>query len=127
MNTYFLAAPTIGISIGASFGASMMLTGRRLPIIIFNVVGMVGCYLSTIDNYFVMCLGKLFFGMGAGVLIAVAPRILEETIPHEYFDNGFGATTNIGVDMMSLTSTIFIMFMPKSASGKEAAAAEKEM
>ena len=40
---------------------------------------------------------------------------------------GFGATTNIGVDIMSLTSTIFIMFMPKSASGKEAAAAEKEM
>ena len=81
MTTYFLAAPTIGISIGASFGSSMMLTGRRLPVMIFNIVGMVGCYLSTIDNYFVMMLGKLFFGMGAGVLIAVAPRILEETIP----------------------------------------------
>jgi hypothetical protein len=67
-----------------------------------------------------MMLGKLFFGMGAGVLIAVAPRILEETIPANLIDHGFGAMTNVGVDVMSLTSTIFIMFMPMKGSGKAA-------
>tara|TARA_B110000285_G_scaffold222879_1_gene277619 strand:- start:1096 stop:1959 length:864 start_codon:yes stop_codon:yes gene_type:complete len=68
-----------------------------------------------------MMLGKLFFGMGAGVLIAVAPRILEETIPANLIDSGFGAMTNVGVDVMSLTSTIFIMFMPKKGEKDSAA------
>jgi hypothetical protein len=39
---------------------------------------------------------------------------LEETIPAEYFDRyGFGAMTNIGVDIIVLTNTIMVMFMPK--------------
>ena len=120
MNTYFLAAPTAGIACGTMFGASMMKSGRRLPIILFNIVGIAGCFLSIIDFYVVMMLGKFLFGMGAGVLIAVAPRMLEETIPHELLDNGFGATTNIGVDSLSLTSTIFIMMMPRAGKGKKA-------
>jgi uncharacterized membrane protein YgcG len=72
-----------------------------------------------------MMLGKLFFGMGAGVLIAVAPRILEETVPANLIDKGFGAMTNVGVDAMSLTSTIFIMFMPRKGKGKDAEAEMK--
>lgn len=123
MTAYFLAAPTLGIAIGSTFGAAMMKTGRRLPVIIFNIVGILGCFLSVQDEYFVMMLGKLFFGMGAGVLIAVAPRILEETVPSTLIDSGFGAMTNVGVDAVSLTSTIFIMFMPR-AGGKDSA---KEM
>ena len=118
MSTYFLAVPTAGISIGSMFGASMMKSGRRLPLILFNIVGMVGCVLSIIDNYAIMILGKFLFGMGAGVLIAVAPRMLEETIPHEIFDKGFGAMTNIGVDTLSLTCTIFMIFLPKKESPK---------
>lgn len=116
-------APTIGISLGSTFGSAMMTTGRRLPVIIFNLVGIVGCILSVQNHYLIMMLGKVFFGMGAGVLIAVAPRILEETIPADLIDRGFGAMTNVGVDAMSLTSTIFIIFMPKKG-GKNS---EKEM
>ena len=112
MTTVFLAAPTAGIAFGTMFGAAMMKSGRRLPLVLFNIVGMGGCFLSIIDSFPLMMLGKFLFGMGSGVLIAVAPRMLEETIPHEIFDNGFGAMTNIGVDTLSLTSTIFMMFMP---------------
>ena len=117
MCTFFLAAPTAGITVGSTFGAAMMKSGRRLPLILFNVVGMIGCILSIFDNYAIMMIGKFLFGMGAGVLIAVAPRMLEETIPHNLFDKGFGAMTNIGVDTLSLTNTIFMMFMPKKEPG----------
>ena len=113
MTTFFLAAPTGGITFGSMFGAAMMKSGRRLPLVLFNIVGMGGCVLSIFDNFAIMMIGKFLFGMAAGVLIAVAPRMLEETIPHDILDKGFGATTNIGVDTLSLTSTIFMMFMPK--------------
>jgi MFS family permease len=120
MKLYFLSVPTAGIAFGSSFGSSMMANGRRLPLILFSIIGAAGCFFSVWNNYLIMMLGKFFFGMGAGVLIAVAPRMLEETIPHELLDNGFGATTNIGVDSLSLTSTIFIMMMPRAGKGKKA-------
>ena len=46
MNTFFLAAPTLGITLGSTFGSGMMKTGRRLPVILFNLVGILGCFLS---------------------------------------------------------------------------------
>ena len=114
MKKYFLIVPTVGITIGATIAGKMMQKGRRAAFLIFPLVGLVGSILSVIDNYIVMMLGKLLFGIGAGCCITVAPRVLEETIPPEYFDKyGFGAMTNIGVDIIVLTNTIMVLFMPK--------------
>jgi len=113
MNKYFLIAPTIGITLGATIAGNMMKNGRRTAFLIFPLVAIIGSIMSVIDNYFVMIVGKILFGVGAGVCITVAPRVLEETIPHEYFDKyGFGAMTNVGVDIMILVNTIMVLFMP---------------
>jgi len=114
MNKYFLIAPTVGITLGATIAGAMMKKGRRSAFLIFPLVGCLGSILSVFDNYFLMMIGKFLFGLGAGVCITVAPRVLEETIPPEYFDKyGFGAMTNVGVDIMVLTNTIMVLFMPK--------------
>ena len=43
--------------------------------------------------------GKFFFGVAVGGLITLAPRIIEETIPVQYFDFGYGAMTMICIDI----------------------------
>ena len=114
MNKYFLIAPTVGITIGALVAGKMMKKGRRAAFLIFPLFGILGSILSVFDNYFLMIFGKFLFGLAAGVCITVAPRVLEETIPPQYFDKyGFGAMTNVGVDIIVLTNTIFVLFMPK--------------
>jgi MFS family permease len=113
MNKYFLMAPSLGIICGATIAGKMLKTGRRLAFLTFPLVGGIGSFLSVFDEYFIMMLGKFLFGVGAGVCITVAPRVLEETIPPKYFDKyGFGAMTNVGVDVMILTATIMTMLMP---------------
>jgi len=48
---------------------------------ILNVVGIVGCLLSVVDQYYIMMIGKFLFGLAVGGLITLTPRIIEETIP----------------------------------------------
>ena len=66
---------------------------------ILDILGMFGCILAVIDQYFVMITGKFLFGVAVGGLITLAPRMIEETVPAEHFDNGYGAMTMIGVDI----------------------------
>jgi MFS family permease len=114
MNKYFLIAPTIGITLGATIAGVMLKSGRRKAMLVFPLIGVLGSVLSVLDSYTVMILGKFLFGLGAGVCITVAPKVLEETIPPEYFDKfGFGAMTNVGVDIMILLNTIMVLLMPQ--------------
>jgi MFS family permease len=117
MKKYFLMAPSMGIIAGATIAGKMMKTGRRTAFLFFPIVGGVGSLLSVFDSYLIMMVGKFLFGVGAGVCITVAPRIMEETIPSKYFTKYyFGAMTNIGLDTMILAATIMTMFMPKKSN-----------
>ena len=89
-----------------------------------NILGIIGCFLSVYDNYFVLLLGRACYCISAGVLIATVPRILEETIPTKYtpeggvetnyYDKGFGASTNLAVDAIIMINSILVMLMPKN-------------
>ena len=71
---------------------------------ILDVFGLVGCVISVIDLYEVMMIGKFLFGVAVGGLITLAPKIIEETIPVQNFDYGYGAMTMIGVDIFIVLS-----------------------
>lgn len=113
MQTYFLTAPALGITAGAMVGGKVMNYGRRMPLIIFNLVGAGSCLLSVFDDFYLCLTGRVMFGVATGVLITIAPRVIQETIPDQHFDKGFGAMTNVGIDIVVLTSTIMVMFLPK--------------
>lgn len=81
MQTYFLTAPALGITFGAMVGGKIMNYGRRMPLIIFNIIGAGACILSVFDDYYVCITGKILFGIATGVLITIAPRVIQETIP----------------------------------------------
>lgn len=87
--------------------------GRRTAMISMNLIGIIGCVLSVYPNYFVMIAGRALYCLAAGVLITVVPRIIEETIPSENFDHGFGQSTNLGIDFVVFVNSALVIFMPK--------------
>ena len=78
---------------------------------IFNIVGLIASILSVISNFYVICVGRFIFGMSAGVLIAVAPRMLEETVPHDIYCSGFGASINTATDVLILINLLISKYM----------------
>jgi predicted MFS family arabinose efflux permease len=71
-----LTAPALGITAGAMIGGKVMSYGRRVPLIVFNLVGAGACLLSVFDDYYLCMLGKVLFGLSTGVLITIAPRVI---------------------------------------------------
>ena len=113
MQTYFLSAPAMGITAGAMFGGKALKYGRKKPMILFNIIGIGACICSVFENYYIMLGGKIVFGVAAGVLVTIGPRVIQETVPAQHFDKGFGAMTNVGIDILVLANTVLIMTMPK--------------
>ena len=84
-----------GLALGAVIGGRIIENNRRAPIIIFNWIAMIGCMISIIENFTIVCIGRFMFGFSTGVLIIAAPKILEETVPDYYLKRGYGASTNL--------------------------------
>ena len=64
--------------------------------------------LSMILHFTVQCFARLLFGIGAGVTLAVAPRMLEETIPGKLMGY-FGASTNLSINT-GITFASFVAY-----------------
>jgi MFS family permease len=112
-------SPTIGMAVGATLGGKMLQHGRRKYLVVFNIVGIIASVLTVISNFYAICIGRLIFGISAGVLIAVAPRMLEETVPHDIYDTGFGASINTAIDILTLINLLFLKDMPKDDTKKQ--------
>jgi len=48
-----------------------------------------------IQNFDLMCLGRVIYGISCGVLACTTPKILDETVPSKLIDQGFGTSTSI--------------------------------
>ena len=46
-------------------------------------------------NFDLMCVGRGIYGIACGVLACTTPKILDETIPPQMIDQGFGTSTAI--------------------------------
>jgi len=72
----------VGVSLGSLYGGDFTQHGRRTTLIYFNVVSLVGTILSLFLNFKVICVGRLVFGIGAGVLLCATPKVMDEMIPN---------------------------------------------
>lgn len=79
---------------------------------IFNCVIIVSSVLSVMNSFTVICLGRLIFGFATGVLLAAAPKIVEETVPAKIQDFGFGTSTNLIINFGVLSSFILGPLIP---------------
>ena len=109
-------ASVLGISIGAIIGGKIIGYGRRRAVIIFDVLGIVGSLLSIITNLYVITLGRFVYGFAAGVLATACPKIVEETVPGNYMDYGFGTSTGIGVNTFVMISLLSGLLIPSDVA-----------
>lgn len=115
--TVLSTASIIGISAGSLFGGDCVkYYGPRKTIITFNCIGLLGSTLSLFLNFKLMCLGRLFFGLGGGVLLCATSRILEETIPVRLLDKGFGTSTNLMMQLFNFALLLMAIGMPDMQS-----------
>ena len=87
--------------------------GRKWILVSFNLIGIVGSIMSIFPHYKLIILGRFIYGIGAGGLISIAPRMIQETIPNELFDRGFSATTNTAIDIFILLNTLMLNNLPQ--------------
>lgn len=73
---YFIIGPAIGVSFGAVAAGKIMQYGRKWILVGFNLIGITGSILSIMSSYKLIVLGRTIYGIGAGGLISVAPRMI---------------------------------------------------
>lgn len=103
----------MGISVGCLAAGHLMKYGRKWILILFLLIGIAGETLAVLPHYQLIVLGRAIYGIGAGGMIAVAPRMIQETIPNDMFDKGFSAATNTSIDIFVLFNTLMMTYMPQ--------------
>ena len=69
-------AGLVGLMIGAVVGGKIMSYGRRRAVFIANAIGIVGSLLSVILNFELILVGRLLFGICAGMNVVVCPTLI---------------------------------------------------
>ena len=98
----------------------MIVSSRRKPILVFNVVLIIASLLSIYDDFNVICFGRLLFGFANGVLLAAAPKIIEETVPVNIQDYGFGTSTNVMINIGIMINFILGTLVPTETETQKA-------
>lgn len=111
--TIISSTSVAGVSLGSVFGGSLIPYGRRKMYILFALVAIIGCILSTFPNMGVMIAGRFIYGFGSGVMCVAGPRIMNEIVPNHLMDLGFNSSTNIFINIFSMMSMLLGLGSPK--------------
>lgn len=112
--TLMCTAAVAGIAIGSVFGGDFVKSGRRLTILQFNVIGLIGSLFSFLPNMYMMCFGRFIFGFSCGILICTTPKAIDETVPSNLVDKGFGTSTNIVINLSFMLVAVLALGMPET-------------
>ena len=72
---------TAGLAVSCLFSGPLIARGRRKVVMAGNLVVVIGCCVCTVENFLVIGVGRVITGLGAGLAISAAPKIIEESIP----------------------------------------------
>jgi hypothetical protein len=61
--------------------------------------------------------GRFIVGFSCGILICTTPKLIDETVPSNLVDKGFGTSTNIVINLSFLLVMVVALGMPESESG----------
>jgi|TARA_B110001450_G_C17563187_1_gene457651 MFS family permease len=112
--TILSTSALVGIALGNIFGGDFVKNGRRKTIIIFNILGAIATCFTLILDFNSMCFGRMLFGFASGILSCATPKVLDETIPANLMDKGFGTSTNIIINFAFFAVLIMAMGMPET-------------
>ena len=60
-----------------------------------------------IGNTYVLFVARFLFGLACGILICATPKIIDESIPPNVMDNGYGISTNLFINIAIFISFLF--------------------
>jgi MFS family permease len=112
--TVLSSSNIVGIALGSIFGGDFIKYGRRISIIAFNLMGLIGSAFSFMHSFYFLCFGRILFGFSAGVIMCATPKMLDETIPAHLIEKGFGTSTNIIINLMVFLMLLMGMGIPES-------------
>ena len=78
--------------------------------LLFNLVGIIGVSMTLIEDYWVLLLGRVIYGLAVGVESVCMPRYVEEYAPLRWYSLCiaiYAFSMNIGT-LFALTSAIFL-------------------
>ena len=90
-----------------------MAWGRRRAMILSSVIGIIGVSLTMIENFYVLIIGRIGFGVASGSQATLIIIMINEYVPARHLARcmgGYGATQNLGA-LLALWSGLIL---PKS-------------
>ena len=87
MDAYIGSSLMLGMTIGAVSGGIFMKIGRRKAMMIACFLGVCGYTATLWLNIYALIAGRCVVGFSCGLLSAIGPRYLEETIPHHLYNS----------------------------------------
>lgn len=89
--------------------AALLKKGRRLTILIGNVIVLISFGFQLKISVILISIGKFLQGLGSGMILNAASIMSAETVPTEYA-GGFGALINLGV-VVGLSTYMFLSML----------------
>ena len=99
----------VGLCVGSMFGGKVIAIGRRNTVLLMNLVGCFGVCLTLIQNFPLLLIGRLIYGMAVGVNSVCLPRYVEEYVPLRRYGLCivlYSGSINIGSTMAILSAII---------------------
>jgi predicted MFS family arabinose efflux permease len=76
-----------GMALGCLMAGKLFRFGKRKVVMIFQIVCLVGSFLSFVSlDFETILVGRFIFGMSAGVFVSMCPAIIEGTVPGYLMD-----------------------------------------
>ena len=98
----FMHLVPVGIAIGTGSASKVMKLSRRKAFIGFNLLGIVACLISSINTFSTVIIGRFLYGFTCGVMLNITPKMLLETIPMDIYNSGYGASTNLAIEVFKI-------------------------
>ena len=112
------SSAVLGAAIGSIMGGKLIQYGRRRMMIIFNFIAILGVLSTLFLNVYLICLGRLVFGICGGIFGVALPRMIEETVPTQLLGS-FGVITNLSVNTGSLVAILMGLGLPEDTKGMQ--------
>ena len=111
MNTTLKSCAIIGLGIGSLLGGTMLGNGKRSKIIQYNILGLVATGASMYLQFTSMCVWRFVHGFATGILVNACPKMIEETVPADVMDYGFGST-NLCINVAIMITLLLGIGLP---------------
>ena len=117
-NRLITSSSIFGLCLGAVIATQIVSKGRRIFLIVFGLLAIVATALTLVLDFWVITIGRLLHGLCCGIFMAVAPRMLDETVP-THLISSFGVYTNIYANLGILATLMLGLGLPQGAEPTE--------